>query len=87
MLHDPRQDVSIGPKHKSQKNSLLPTFVLGTELFSFVLTNTRTFIRRQYGNLWAVKQILKLQTLQITAESVIAFCITRQERNTDKNGV
>jgi hypothetical protein len=33
-----------------------------------------------------VKQLLKLQNLQITPDSVTGFCIT-QERNTDKYGV
>jgi hypothetical protein len=27
------------------------------------------------------------EATEITAESVIAFCITRQERNTEKNGI
>jgi hypothetical protein len=34
-----------------------------------------------------LKQLLKLQNLQITPDSVTGFCITRQERNTDKDGV
>jgi len=88
MLHDLRQDGSIGPKRRAEKNKLFVSHIcFGYWIVLFVLISTRTFICQQCGNFWAVKQMLKLQKLQITAESVIAFCVTRQERNTDKKGV